>query len=45
MENKNTPEKFLFQLSTEEFDSLFRGMLKDIIPQLVKQGIKEHLKG
>jgi excisionase family DNA binding protein len=45
METKNTPEKFLFQLTTEEFDSLFRGMLNDIIPSLVKEGIKEHLRG
>jgi excisionase family DNA binding protein len=42
---KITPEKFLFQLTTEEFDSLFRGMLNDIVPGLVKEGIKEHLKG
>lgn len=45
METKNTLEKFLFQLTTEEFDSLFRGMLNDIVPGLVKDGIKEHLKG
>jgi hypothetical protein len=45
METKNTPEKFLFQLTTEEFDSLFRGMLNDIVPSLVKEGIKEHLRG
>lgn len=45
METKNTPEKFLFQLTTDEFDSLFRGMLNDIVPNLVKEGIKEHLKG
>ncbi len=45
METKNTPEKFLFQLTTDEFDSLFRGMLNDIVPSLVKEGIKEHLKG
>ena len=44
METKNTPEKFLFQLTTEEFDSLFRGMLNDIVPNLVKEGIKEHLR-
>ena len=45
MENNYKPEKFLFQLSTEEFNSLFRGMLNDIIPKLVKEGIKEHLQG
>lgn len=45
MKSKNTPEKFLFQLTTEEFDSLFRGMLNDIVPGLVKEGIKEHLRG
>ena len=45
METKNTPEKILFQLTTEEFDSLFRGMLNDIVPSLVKEGIKEHLRG
>ena len=42
---KTAPEKYLFQLTKEEFDSLFRGMLNDIIPGLVKEGIKEHLKG
>lgn len=42
---KTAPEKYLFQLATEEFNSLFRGMLNDIIPSLVKEGIKEHLKG
>jgi hypothetical protein len=44
METKNAPEKFLFQLTTEEFDSLFGRMLNDIVPSLVKEGIKEHLK-
>ena len=44
METKNTPEKFLFRLTTEEFDSLFRGMLNDIVPNLVKEGIKEYLR-
>jgi hypothetical protein len=45
METKNTPEKFLFQLTTDEFDSLFRGMLNDIVPNLVKEGIMEPLRG
>jgi excisionase family DNA binding protein len=45
METKNTQKKFLFQLTTEEFDSLFRGMLNDIVLSLIKEGIKEHLKG
>ena len=42
---RTIPEKYLFQLTAEEFESLFRGMLNDIVPGLVKEGIKEHLKG
>lgn len=40
---KTAPEKYLFQLTIEEFDSLFRGMLNDIVPGLINKGIKEHL--
>jgi len=45
MNSKNDPEKFLFKLTNEEFDSLFRGMLNDIVPNLAKEGIKERLRG
>ena len=45
METKNNPEKFLFQLTTDEFISLFNGILNHVVPNLVKDGIKEHLRG
>ena len=45
METKIKPEKFLFQLTTEEFNALFCGILQNILPSLIKEGIKEHLKG
>jgi hypothetical protein len=45
METKNNPEKFLFQLTTDEFISLFHGILNHVVPDLVKEGIKQHLKG
>ena len=45
MKTENSPEKFLFQLTTDEFISLYRGMLNDVLPGLIREGIKEHLKG
>ena len=44
MEIQNSKEKFLFQLTTDEFISMFNGLLNEVVPRLVEQGIKEHLK-
>lgn len=45
MATKTKPEKFLFPLTIEGFDSLFRGALQDVVHSLVIEGKLEHLKG